>query len=310
MERKMILKYDLASDEEKRKLPYLDNLLNIVDEKECERVERKFSAYRVAPLISSKKFQKMPLDENMLCYIHKTLFQDIYPWAGTFRTCNISKDESTFFNVEFLTYGLNEFFTNLQKDDFLKHLTRTEFVELLTYYSNELNFLHPFREGNGRTKKIFLTELAKRAGYKIDYSKITHEEFRNAEISAFGIRLDNGKIMSSIYPLKKLYNENIEMMDSVEYKPQTKTIEELINRILWIYDRESQVNWMSCHESMQSGVNDVKTLLQTKEGKEKLIKYLNKAREGIKPVKIVKLIDDIITKLNQTKQIENKNLEY
>ncbi len=305
----MILKYDLVRDEEKGKLPYLDNMLNIIDEKECEKVERKLSACRAVELLESKKLQKLPLDEKTLKYIHKTLFQDIYPWAGTFRSCNITKGSSTFFNVDFLDYGLKEFFCNLQKDDFLQGLTRTEFVDLFSYYSNELNFLHPFREGNGRTKKIFMSELAKRAGFEVDYSKITHSQLRSAEIAAFGVYNDDGTIMRSMYQLKKIYNDNIVSIKDIS-APQTKTIEELINRLLWIYDRESQVNWMSNHASKLDGEKDVKSLLQTKDGREKLKTYLGCAKSGVKPQKVVNLIDEIILKLNCIEKPKSQDLEY
>lgn len=296
----MLLKYDLVPNEDKNKLPYLDNKLNIIDEKECEFIDRKLSSRRALELLESKKLQTMPLNAKTLCYIHKTLFQDIYPWAGTFRSCNITKGNNTFFNIDFLKFGIEEFFNNLNKDNFLENLTRTEFVELFSYYSNEMNFLHPFREGNGRTKKIFLTELARRAGYIIDYTKITHDKLRSAEIKAFGYSLDDGTIMHSIYALKDLYDENIVTLGK-KFKPQIDTVEELINRILWIYDRESQVNWMSCHDNMHSGESDVKVLLQTKEGREKLVVYLNHARSGVKPQKVVDKIDSILSKLTHTK---------
>ncbi len=305
-----MLKYDTANDEQKKSLPYLDNKLGIVDIKDCKEKESKISAQRALELLESGKLKNMPLNAKTLCYIHKILFQDIYPWAGEYRTTNITKGETLFFNVEFLRYGSDELFNNLAKDKFLTKLSKMEFVELFSYYANELNFLHPFREGNGRTKKIFLSELARRAGFEIDFKNITHDQLKLAEVSAIGVGVPKVQNMAI---LKNLYNENIVDKRSEPYKPKVKTVEQIINRILWIYDRESTVNWMSNFNSLIEGENAVKQKLALKSGKEELCQFLRRSKKGAKPTKILKVIDTLIKQISQANENileDTKNIEY
>lgn len=302
-----MLKYDIATDEQKAKLPYLDNKLGIVDPKECIEKEQKVSAYRAMELLRSGKIKNMPLNAKTLCFIHKTLFGDIYPWAGEYRTTNIIKGESLFFNVEFLSYGSDELFGNLAKDKYLNQLTEMEFVELFSYYANELNFLHPFREGNGRAKKIFLTELARRAGFEIDFANISHEELRVAEIKAFG---EGMPVVRNMAILKNLYNNNIIDKRDTPFKPNIKTIEQAINRILWVYDRESQVNWMSSHKNLIDGEHDVEIKLSLPKGRQEICELLERAKGGAKPKKALKIIDELINEIKTPQNETVKSFEY
>lgn len=289
-----MLDYDRADPEKQKTMPYLDNKLGIVDEQKCIKMEQKLSSLRAFELFDSEKLNKLPLNAKTFCYIHKYLFQDIYPWAGEYRTVNIQKGYSMFYNVEFLLYGMEEIFNNLRKDNYLKNLTRREFVELFSYYSNEFNVLHPFREGNGRVKMIFLTELANRAGFEIDYNAIDHNVLRQAEISAFG---EAPGIAPNLSKLKLLYDKQIKEIRNESYNAKCKTIEEVINRFLWVYDRESSVNWMSNHEDMDAGILHVKKLLQTSEGREKIISKLEKCKLGAKPNATLVQLDCLIQKL-------------
>ena len=302
-----MLKYDIATDEQKTKLPYLDNKFGIVDIEECKIMDAKISSLRAMELLSSGKLKNMPLNANTLCFIHKTLFGDIYPWSGKYRTMNIIKGESLFFNVDYLSYGSDEFFGNLAKDKYLNQLTEMEFVELFSYYANELNFLHPFREGNGRTKKIFLTELARRAGFEINFDNISHEELRIAEIKAFG---EGMPIVRNMAILKNLYNNNIVDKRKVPFKPNIKTIEQAINRVLWIYDRESTVNWMSLHENLIDGENDIQIKLSSQKGRQEICEQLLKAKGGAKPRKALKIIDELINELTTFQNEAVKSFEY
>ena len=302
-----MLKYDIATDEQKAQLPYLDNKLGIVDPKECIEKEQKVSAYRAMELLRSGKIKNMPLNAKTLCFIHKTLFSDIYPWAGEYRTTNIIKGGSFFFNVDFLSYGSDELFGNLAKDKYLNQLTEMEFVELFSYYANELNFLHPFREGNGRAKKIFLTELARRAGFEIDFANISHEELRIAEIKAFG---EGMPVVRNMAILKNLYNNNIIDKRDTPFKPNIKTIEQAINRILWVYDRESQVNWMSSHKNLIDGEHDVEIKLLSPKGRQEICELLERAKGGAKPNKALKIMDELINEIKTPQNETVKSFEY
>ena len=302
-----MLKYDIATDEQKAKLPYLDNKLGIVDAEECKKMDAKISSLRAMELLSSGKLKNMPLNAKTLCFIHKTLFGDVYPWAGEYRTTNIIKGESFFFNVDFLSFGSDELFNNLAKDEYLNQLTEMEFVELFSYYANELNFLHPFREGNGRTKKIFLTELARRAGFEIDFANISHEELRIAEIKAFG---EGMPIVRNMAILKNLYSNHIIDKREVPFKPNIKTIEQAINRVLWVYDRESAVNWMSSHKNLIDGEHDVEIKLSSQKGRQEICELLERAKGGAKPKKALKIMDELINEIKTPQNETVKSFEY
>jgi len=77
-----------------------------------------------------------------------------------------------------------EVFDSLAKERFLRGLVRDRFVERLTHYLAEVNAIHPFREGNGRTQRAFFRQLSEEAGWPIDWSTLT--EAGNTEISVIG----------------------------------------------------------------------------------------------------------------------------
>ena len=99
---------------------------------------------------------------------HKFIFEDIYPFAGLYRSENIAKDNFMFANWEFIEDNMNSIFGELKRENYLKGLTKEEFAKRLTYYMSELNVLHPFREGNGRTIREFIRQLAFKNNYVLD----------------------------------------------------------------------------------------------------------------------------------------------
>ena len=121
-------------------------------------------------------------DKAHFIYIHKFLFEDIYPFAGKFRTENISKGNFTFANWEYIETELDRLLEELKSDNYLENLDKKSFSKKLAYYLSELNVLHPFREGNGRTIREFIRQLAYKNGYLIDLTKSTPKEFFDASI--------------------------------------------------------------------------------------------------------------------------------
>ena len=122
--------------------------------------------------------------------IHKFLFEDIYPFAGLFRNENIAKDNFMFANWEFIEDNMNSIFGELKRENYLKGLTKEELAKRLTYYMSELNVLHPFREGNGRTTREFIRQLALKNGYNLDLSRFKAEDILNASIESV-VDVDN-----------------------------------------------------------------------------------------------------------------------
>lgn len=121
--------------------------------------------------------------------IHHHLFGDIYDWAGELRKTDISKKGTVFYPAEQLERLGRMKFERLQQMNELRGLGKSEFVEQISNLYHELNMLHPFREGNGRTQRLFFTLLVRRAGYNIDFSNCDLDELVIATIfSAQGVR--------------------------------------------------------------------------------------------------------------------------
>lgn len=132
--------------------------------------------------------------------IHKKLFGNVYDWAGELRTVNIRKRGwSDFLAYLFLENGANYVFDELRKEQYLQNLSREDFIERLAYFYDQLNYVHPFREGNGRTQRYFWTLIAKDAGYQILWSQAENNEVDDASIA--------GKEEQNLEPLKMLFNK-------------------------------------------------------------------------------------------------------
>lgn len=128
--------------------------------------------------------------------IHKFIFEDIYPFAGLYRNENIAKDNFMFANWEFIEENMNMIFDKLKRENYLQGLDKEKFAERLTYYMAELNVLHPFREGNGRTTREFIRQLALKNGYNLDLSKFEAKDILNASIESV---VDLKKLQQIIY---------------------------------------------------------------------------------------------------------------
>lgn len=125
-------------------------------------------------------------DLQHLLFIHGYLFQDIYYFAGKLRDVPMEIDPVTrFVSPKFLPERLNKFFSNLKKENNLKGLEKDKFIERMAEYLTDINILHPFREGNGRSKRVFFQELARQAGYELDWAKCSKEEWKFADECAF-----------------------------------------------------------------------------------------------------------------------------
>ena len=117
--------------------------------------------------------------------IHLALFQDIYDWAGEIRTVDISRGNSRFANVRFIEAAANDIFNKLARENWLKGLDADALSKRLAHYLSEINALHPFREGNGRVQRIFISQLSQSAGYQLDYSDLEQEQIYRAMELAF-----------------------------------------------------------------------------------------------------------------------------
>lgn len=168
--------------------PYIDengvliNKKGIKDEFELDRVERASSYMKALDLDQNPI--KGKFDLKHLQDIHKHLFGDIYPFAGKIRDGYLQKGQQDFTMGYRIIPQAEKLFTQLKNEQFLKKTEPAKIAGRLAYYMGEINAIHPFREGNGRTQRIFIAQLAKEAGFELTFSKATQEEMINASIQA------------------------------------------------------------------------------------------------------------------------------
>ncbi len=151
----------------------IKNKLGIKDAKKLKQYEKKMVAFK----LSTINFVKLPkrFNEKRLKFIHEYLFKDIYDFAGKYRIENIIKENFRFSEYEYIDENLNKIMKEINIKS-LKKLSLDEFCIKISYFMTELNVIHPFREGNGRTIREFIRELINECGYDIDFSKIDYKE--------------------------------------------------------------------------------------------------------------------------------------
>ena len=139
----------------------LHNLANIVD----ERVLIAFESLKVSKRV--EELYENPLkikNSSSLLDIHSYLFKDVYAWAGQVRTVNISKDGKPFFDGERFPLGFQYIDSLIVEFRKIKTNNKKEISQKLAEILDNVNYLHPFREGNGRTQREFLRLLSLEKG--------------------------------------------------------------------------------------------------------------------------------------------------
>ena len=145
----------------------LRNRLGITNGGRLDRIERRMVADRISEGVPEGLF-----DLAHLRSIHRHLFQDIYDWAGELRTVEISKDGNQFQFRQYIATGMADVHRRLTRSEFLRNLTPAEFSQQSGVIMGDLNYVHPFREGNGRTQLQYLKQLAMQAGHNLDLARI------------------------------------------------------------------------------------------------------------------------------------------
>ena len=160
----------------------LINKLDIRDEKQLDIVESQITVAKISIL------QNTPIEGNFdfehYKAIHKFIFEDLYDWAGIPRTVDISKKGTFFVAANNINEIATACFERLKNQNYFKNLELDDFVEKITDFYCVTNNLHPFREGNGRTQRVFLSQLALNAGYEMDFSNMDTDELMVATIQA------------------------------------------------------------------------------------------------------------------------------
>ena len=160
----------------------LINNLNIKDAKILNLYEAKITAAKSLSL--RQKGITGNFDIKHFLEIHHYLFEDIYPFAGCLREENIGKGQFRFAMCEYIKPELERLLNELKKEQYLVNLSKEDLAKRLAYYLSELNVLHPFREGNGRTEREFIRQLALKNGYILNLKKVAPEETLQASIES------------------------------------------------------------------------------------------------------------------------------
>ncbi len=173
----------------------LNNELGLNDIASLNKAERMLTTIRIARL--RKKRYKV-FSFKTLKDIHKELFKGIYLWAGKVRDINIAKGNTVFCIVENIEIMAEDIFNRLTEKNYLKNLRKEIFCREVSELFGDLNMLHPFREGNGRTEREFIYQLAKNAGYELDLTKLNKDEYMKAAILSVVDCSEMEKLMLSI----------------------------------------------------------------------------------------------------------------
>ena len=145
----------------------LINKLDLRDAHQLERAERRLVVQRTLETIPSGDFDLVHLKA-----IHFHLFQDIFDWAGEIRETEISKGKSQFQFRQYIETGMTDVHRRIKTHNYLKNLSPDLFAELAGEIMGDINYVHPFREGNGRAQMQYLKQMTEQAGHGIDLTLI------------------------------------------------------------------------------------------------------------------------------------------
>ncbi|RKT57578.1 Fic/DOC family protein [Saccharothrix australiensis] len=155
----------------------LRNRFGLTDKSACDAAETRLSTLRVEQLA----VQPLPglYDLAHLQAFHRHIFGDFYEWAGDLRRVDIRRSAMFAAWRQIEPYGA-WLFEELRKERFLRDVAREPFLDRFTHYFAEVNALHPFREGNGRTQRAFFRQLAREAGWRVAFHDLDPTAFNEA----------------------------------------------------------------------------------------------------------------------------------
>ena len=170
----------------------LKNKLNIKDGNLLKIAEEEIT------LIKQMELLKNPISGNFskahLMHIHKFIFEDIYLFAGKIRREQISKANTMFYPPDLIERELDRLFAQIKEKSMLRETDEEKIFDYLAYVMAELNIIHPFREGNGRSIREFIRLMAKRMGYMLNWGNISKEKIMEASIMS----VDNYRVLIEI----------------------------------------------------------------------------------------------------------------
>lgn len=166
----------------------LKNKFDIQDVQKLYETERAVTMFKLALYRKQNTIDKFyKFDVEHIKAIHRFLFGDIYDWAGEFRTIDIFKGDSKFYEADKISENLETFCKHIKKAKYFRNVSVMRFDDTsynLAKTLADLNNIHPFREGNGRVQRLFVEQLALKNYYELDLSKISENDMRDASRSA------------------------------------------------------------------------------------------------------------------------------
>lgn len=167
--------------------PYVYPGTHILKNTENIKDEERLAAFELE-VVNVRAMSGVPvgrLDDTHYRQIHKHLFQDVYEWAGNYRTIRIAKGGNWFCYPEHINAQMTSVFSGLSKDNYLKNIDVKDFASSSAKLLADINAIHPFRDGNGRTQLTFLSLLADNAGHAVNLEGLDPEGFLTAMIKSF-----------------------------------------------------------------------------------------------------------------------------
>ena len=157
----------------------LKNKFGLQDSAKLDREEQEYVTQRIRQGVPYGDF-----DLAHLKAIHHHLFQDVYNWAGQIRAVEISKGGEQFQFRQYIVTGMADVHKRIVAGRYFKGMSVAQFAKHASVIIGDVNHVHPFREGNGRTQLQYLKLLAERAGHKIDLTKLQPEAWIAASKAA------------------------------------------------------------------------------------------------------------------------------
>ena len=159
----------------------LVNKLGIRDGKKLSEIEAQITFAKAAML------EETPIDDDFgfehFKKIHEFLLCDLYEWAGQVRTVDISKKRTKFLDASSIESIGTKCFAKV-REGYFEDLPFDEFVKRIAEFYNDVNYIHPFREGNGRKQRIYFAQLIRHYGYDINFADVDTDELMIATIQA------------------------------------------------------------------------------------------------------------------------------
>jgi cell filamentation protein len=194
-------RYNVGGDESASEI--LKNKLGIKDQKTLEDTETVLFSDTYEYFLAQLEESRLEFNVDLILEIHKYFLGPLYIWAGKTRTVQMSKDGVLFCKAVHIKVAMKDFEKLLKKQIPKKGDRKSDVAEKLAIIHCEFNAIHPFREGNGRTIRLFLDLLALNKSYSlIDFGKSSKKTYIEACVT--GMNQDYSKMKSVIYKgLKK-----------------------------------------------------------------------------------------------------------